>query len=188
MKNLYIFDCFGVVVSDVSNIWMRKHFDEQTQEKIRRDVFRKVDCGVITFDQTFDILSRFCGMPKDAVRAEWNGCMSLLTDTVALINRLRKLGGTVVLLSNASEEYIEELFTQYNLFGCFDKIFVSAHYGCAKPDEEFYKICLESFSEKFDNVYFTDDNPKNLVGLEKLGIKPLLFTSAEKLKKDLDIS
>lgn len=186
MSKLYIFDCFGVVVSDVSTLWMNKHFSAEQQEYARKEIYRKVDCGKLSFNASFDILARMCNMTKAEVRKEWDSCMFPLTETLEVISQL-KPRGTVALLSNASEEYIEELFTRYDLYKYFDKLFVSAQYGYAKPDREFYKICLEGFAEKFDEVYFTDDNPKNLEGLEELGITPILFTSAKQLKKDLKL-
>ncbi len=186
MQNLYIFDCFGVVVSDVSTLWMNKHFSAEQQQYARTEIYRKVDCGLLSFDKSFDILADMCKMTKEEVLSEWNGCIYPLPETLKILSQLKRRG-KVALLSNASEDYIEELFTRFDLYKYFDKLFVSAHYGYAKPDKQFYKICLDSFSENFDKVYFTDDNPKNLEGLEDLGITPILFTTAENLKKDLNL-
>lgn len=58
--NLYLFDCFGVVVSDVSTLWMKaENFsDEQTAQA--RKLFRKVDCGEVSFEDSFDVLAKMC--------------------------------------------------------------------------------------------------------------------------------
>lgn len=183
--NLYIFDCFGVVVSDVSTLWMKNYFTKEEQDVIRREVYRKLDCGLITFSEMFEIVAKRAGISSEQVRREWDQHMYLMQDTVDFIDQLRQAGHQVVLLSNAAREYIDELFTKYDLYKHFDKIFVSASYGCAKPDREFYQICLDGCTKSYQNIYFTDDNPANLQGLETLGITPILFTDAASLKKTL---
>ncbi len=183
MSNLYLFDCFGVVVSDVSRLWMSKHFTREQQNFICAEVLRKVDCGQISFDSSFDILAEMAGMPKERVLQEWDGCVFLTNGIKQVLADLRQKGNTVALLSNAAQEYIDLLFTRFGLFDYFDKLFVSSCYGCAKPDKAFYRACVNSFSQKFDAIYFTDDNPKFLVGLEEFGITPVLFSGVENLKK-----
>lgn len=183
--NLYIFDCFGVVISDVSTLWMKNYFTEEEQDRIRREVYRKLDCGLLSFAEMFEILAERAGISTQEVRREWNQNTFLMKDTVKFIDQLRQNGHKVVLLSNAAREYIDELFTKYDLYKHFDKIFVSSCYGCAKPDREFYQICLDGCGEKYQNIYFTDDNPINLEGLQTLGITPILFSDVESLKKTL---
>lgn len=74
---------------------------------------------------------------------------------------------------------MDYLFDRFDLHKYFDYKFVSSAYGTAKPDMEFYRLCLNSFAEQFDKVYFTDDNPSNLIGLEQFGITPVLFLNAQ---------
>lgn len=74
-KNLYIFDCFGVVVSDVSTLWMNKHFDSAQQQYVRSEIFRKVDCGKMSFDASFDLLAKMCGEEKQKIKEEWDECL-----------------------------------------------------------------------------------------------------------------
>lgn len=185
MKNLYIFDCFGVVVTDVSTLWMQPRLNAEQQQYARTQLFRKVDCGQISFDDCLAALAKICNEPLDNLRAEWDALAEPMPQTLQLIDQLRVRGHTVALLSNASQVYVDRLFSQFDLYKHFDKIFVSARYGCAKPDRQFYKICLDSFSEKFHKIYFTDDNPTNLIGLEEMGVTPVLFRDADGLKRAL---
>lgn len=176
--NLYLFDCFGVVVSDVSTLWMKaENFsDEQTAQA--RKLFRKVDCGEVSFEDSFDVLAQMCGKSKQAVRKRWDSLLYPFPDTLALIEKLR-CRGKVALLSNADSSYVKAIFRSFGLDRYFDRVFVSSDYGVAKPDERFYALCLAAFTQKFDKVYFTDDNPINLESAKKLGIETVLFTSAK---------
>lgn len=186
MKNLYLFDCFGVVISDVSTLWMNKRFNQEQTKYAREKVFTQVDCGNVSFDDAMGILANMCGIEKHLVYQEWDDLTYVLTDTVKVLMQLKNQG-TVALLSNAASDYLHELFDRFDLNRCFHKLFVSAEMGCAKPHKEIYEQCLASFDEKFDQVYFVDDNPQNLEQPAKLGIKTLQFTTAEKLKKDLGL-
>lgn len=185
-RNLYIFDCFGVVISDVSTLFMNAHLNAREQEYMRKHVFRSVDVGRITNEEMFVEISKLCGLSREETVKEWTGYERVLIDTVELIRELKECGHCVALLSNASQAYIDYLFEKFNLNGLFDKTFVSSNYGVAKPDREFYKICVDSFSEKFGGIYFTDDNPANLKDLEEFGITPILFTSARDFKSQVD--
>ncbi|MCM1289494.1 MAG: HAD-IA family hydrolase [Corallococcus sp.] len=187
MKNLYIFDCFGVVVTDVSTLWMQNRLSAEQQQSARINLFRKVDCGLMPFEDCLDALAKTCRLPLDEVRAQWDILAKPMPQTLRVITELRRRGHTVALLSNAASEYIDRLFSQFELYGYFDKIFVSANYGYAKPDREFYRICLDSFSQKFGKIYFTDDNPDNLQNLQEFGITPVLFRDADQLERDFGL-
>lgn len=185
MKRLYIFDCFGVVVTDVSADWMDRHCTEEQKAYILKNIFRKVDTAAITHDQMYSLLAEQIGVTKQSVIDEWEEMLRVKYDTLELIDKLRKQGHVIALLSNASVEYIDYLFTKFGLYKYFDKMFVSARYGYAKPDRELYKICIDGFTEKFEKIYFTDDNPVNLQNLDEFGITAVQFTSAAQFAKDI---
>lgn len=63
-RNLYIFDCFGVIVADVSTLWMNKHLNADDQLYMRKQVFRKVDVGQITMDEMFATVSRLYNLDE----------------------------------------------------------------------------------------------------------------------------
>lgn len=178
-KKLFIFDCFGVIVSDVSTIFMDKYLDADKQLYMRKNVYRNVDVGAIQMEDSFVELASLCGLDVEQVKQEWASCEYPLVGTLQVIDKLRKQGHAVALLSNAAVEYIDYLFDKFDLRKYFDRIFVSAAYGYAKPDKELYKLCVDSFTEQFDAVYFTDDNPTNLRDLQQFGVIPILFKNAE---------
>ena len=186
MRKLFLFDCFGVVLSEVSSLWLKRHCNEEQTVYARKAIFRELDMGHISPDEMYAQLATLANVSKQSVIDEWEQLASVFTDTVEVIKRIRARGDAVALLSNASVEWIDYLFTRFDLYQYFDKIFVSAHYGVAKPDREFYQICLDSFTEKFEKIYFTDDNPVNLQNLEEMGITPILFTTAAQFEKEIE--
>lgn len=182
-RKLFLFDCFGVVVADVSTLWMNKRLTADEQLYMRKNVFRKVDVGQMTMDGMFAAVSALYGLDEETVRHEWRECEDVHADTLHVITELRKQGHCVALLSNAAEDYVDYLFDKFDLHKYFDYKFVSSAYGTAKPDREFYELCLKHFCGQYKKIYFTDDNPANLSGLEQLGITPVLFTSTADFAK-----
>ena len=187
MNNLYLFDCFGVVVTDISAPWTNGRFDEEEKRYIFSHFFRNVDLGKMSQRQMFEEMSQRYGVSARSIWDEWESILQVKWDTIELIQKLRDNGGVVALLSNAAVEYIDYIFDKFDLKKYFDKLFVSAQYGFAKPDLDLYRICVSSFDAQFDNIYFTDDNPNNLVNLEQFGIQPILFTSASDLANKLKV-
>ncbi len=67
-KNLYIFDCFGVVISNVSGLWMNKRLNAEQQEFMCKNVFRSIDTGKTSMEWMFDIICEKFGMQKETVK------------------------------------------------------------------------------------------------------------------------
>lgn len=178
-RKLFLFDCFGVIFSEVSTLFLNNHLDAEKQLYMRQHVFRKLDLGLIDMEQMFVQLAEISQMNIDDVKREWTSHEKLFTDTIEVIKRIRAQGHCVALLSNAAVDYVDYLFDKHDLRKYFDRIFVSAAYGYAKPDKEFYKLCVDSFDEQFEVTYFTDDNPHNLEDIKQFGITPVLFKDAK---------
>jgi 2-haloacid dehalogenase len=54
-----------------------------------------------------------------------------------------------------------------------------------KPTPEFYQILLDRYNVKPEESLFIDDNYRNILAAEKLGINSIHFTSPEQLKEEL---
>ena len=56
---------------------------------------------------------------------------------------------------------------------------------CAKPDARYYRIALAAIGLPVENLLFIDDNRRNILAAERLGLPSLLFTDAKALRRDL---
>jgi len=54
-----------------------------------------------------------------------------------------------------------------------------------KPAPEFYQVLLDRYNVNPDEALFIDDNYRNVLAAEKMGIKSVHFKSAEELATDL---
>ena len=186
MNDLIIFDCFGVICSEIAPVWFRRHFEVAEAKHLKEKFFAGADRGDMDIETLIDRLAEEAGFDSDDIRREWGEIFSLNRPLLDHIQTLRR-SHHVALLSNASIGLVEGIFDHFDLWSYFDRVFISSHYRMAKPDREFYQLCLDAFT--YDRAFMIDDNMMNLDGLEQIGITPILFTSNEalfaQLKKEL---
>lgn len=102
-----------------------------------------------------------------------------------MISKLKKQY-KICLLTNFTNEWINQLIDTYELDRYFDIKVISSVYKLIKPDKKIYLIALSLLKSKPEEAIFIDDRQYNVDGGENAGIKSLLFTTNEKLKKDFE--
>ena len=89
-------------------------------------------------------------------------------------------------LTNWSAETFPVALVRFDFLEWFDGIVVSGAEKMRKPTPEFYHLLLDRYAVKAEEALFIDDNHRNILAAEKIGIKCIHFTSAKKLKKELN--
>lgn len=184
MKDLIIFDCFGVICSEIAPVWFARHFEASEAKRLKAQYFSGADRGDTDIDTLIDRLAQGLGFRSADIRREWGEIFSLNRELLNYISTLRTTQH-VALLSNAPEGLVERIFDHFELWDCFDRVFISSHYRMAKPDHAFYQLCLDAFAGQYDRAFMIDDNMINLAGLEDMGIIPIHFTSNIALMQEL---
>ena len=185
MKNLFIFDCFGVICSEIAPVWFGRHFDAEEAKRLKSHYFAGADRGDTDIETLIERLAQGLGFKADDIRREWGEIFSLNRSLLDDIQTLRQ-AHYVAILSNAPEGLVERIFDHYNLWSQFDRVFISSHYHMAKPDRAFYQLCLDAFRGQYDRAFMIDDNMTNLVGLEEIAITSIHFTSNQALFAQLE--
>jgi 2-haloacid dehalogenase len=109
------------------------------------------------------------------------------TDTVALLktfkdhNKYRLIG-----LTNWSHETFPVALERFDFLSWFEGIVVSGTEKMKKPDANIYTLTLDRYKIIPENAVFIDDKLENVHAATKLGIHGIHFTSAAKLKRDLE--
>lgn len=88
-------------------------------------------------------------------------------------------------LSNWSAETMEIAFTQFGFLDWFDGMVISGIEKMRKPEPAFYQLLLDRYNVKTGEALFIDDNKRNIIAAEKMGIKSIHFTSAAELRAAL---
>ena len=184
MKELLLFDCFGVVMREVAPYWFRRYYTPEEADRIKESMMHDGDVGAIPDDELYRRLGKTVGVPGDVIRREWEDLVIPDQATVALIREL-KSRYRVVLLSNAMSGYLRYALDKCGIADLFDDVIVSAEVKLVKPDPAIFRLALERAGVDAKNALMIDDVEKNLDGAKAVGIDGFLFRDAEGLAEFL---
>lgn len=122
-----------------------------------------------------------------AFYARWEEMLGdAIEGTVEIFKQLKDGGNyKIYALTNWSAETFPVALQRYDFLNWFDGVVVSGAEKMRKPTPAFYQLLLDRYSVKAAEALFIDDNLRNVLAAEKLGIKSIHFSSAEQLKSEL---
>ena len=98
-------------------------------------------------------------------------------EMISLAKELKGKGITVIALSNNFKERAEFYGHYPWMSEAVNKAYFSWETGLVKPDTEAWRLVLKDFSlEPSECIYF-DDQEKNLIAAQSIGIKSFIFTN-----------
>jgi 2-haloacid dehalogenase len=107
-------------------------------------------------------------------------------DVVEIFKQLKESNQyKIYALTNWSAETFPVALERFDFLNWFDGIVVSGTEKMRKPTPEFYHILLDRYQVNPREALFIDDNYRNILAAEKIGIQCIHFTSAEKLTEKL---
>ena len=179
MITTILFDFYGVFQTDVYGKWLETNKFTRTGQYLA--VINELDAGTIDREEFINRLSTQIGrrVTYDEIYHE----QELDSETIQIAKSLKqkyKLG----LISNASSNLREKL-AKHNLIDVFDQIVISSEVGIAKPHPQLYHHALENLQAQPQEVLYIDDNPEYIRTGMALGMKTILFTSADSLQAEL---
>ncbi|MFW5746405.1 MAG: HAD family hydrolase [Nanoarchaeota archaeon] len=95
---------------------------------------------------------------------------------------------TLVLLSNNSFDWGEQVLKNLGYEKYFKHLVFSHNVGCAKPGKEIFEIALDKVKDEVDGneeVLFIDDKEKNFLVPKSMGMQTLLFTTFDQVYRYL---
>lgn len=128
---------------------------------------------------------------KENILAYYGRWKEMLTgaihDTVSILDKLVKDENyKVVALTNWSAETFPVALERYEFLQWFEGIVVSGTEKCKKPEDKIYNIILERYNLVPEESIFIDDNKRNILAAQKLGIQGIHFQSPTLLQKALE--
>ncbi|MCB4757228.1 MAG: HAD family phosphatase [Elusimicrobia bacterium] len=106
-------------------------------------------------------------------------------DIIQLAKQLKshyKLG----VLSNTNAIHAKFVLEHFPNMKLFDKLFFSNEMGVRKPHPTIYKMVMDFFSSKPEEIVFIDDTLDNVKGASALGIHGIHYKNRELLLDDLE--
>ncbi|MBO0808320.1 MAG: HAD-IA family hydrolase, partial [Actinobacteria bacterium] len=106
-------------------------------------------------------------------------------ETVEILAALKAAGVRCYALSNMERETFPLRRRRFAFLEWFDGHVISGIEGVAKPDRKIFQILLERHRLDPGAAVFIDDSPPNVAAARELGLTALPFTSARRLRADL---
>jgi 2-haloacid dehalogenase len=195
MINTIIFDLGAVLIDWNPNYMYRNLFDDEKEMEnflatvCTSDWNEEQDAGRSLQDGT-EILVKQHPEHEANIRAFYSRWDEMLGDpfwdTVEIFKQLKESHKyKIYALTNWSAETFPVALKRYGFLNWFDGIVVSGAEKMRKPTPEFYQILFARHQVKPEEALFIDDNYRNILAAEKLGIKSIHFVGAEDLKEKL---
>lgn len=160
------------------------HLTEEQENQLILEVFRntewiRLDRGSISEEEAAaSICQRLPqSLHKNAyelVTGWWKIRRVPMEGMAELIRELKENGYAIYLLSNANLR-LRTYFPWIPGSEYFNGIFVSAEHRLLKSEREIYEKFLDAFILKPEECFFIDDNPANVEGAERVGIRGTVF-------------
>ncbi|HWZ02493.1 MAG TPA: HAD family phosphatase [Mucilaginibacter sp.] len=195
MINTIIFDLGAVLIDWNPDYLYRTIFADEEEMKhflanvATSDWNEEQDAGRPLQEGTEVLVKQF-PEHEDNIRAFYSRWDEMLGDplhgTVEIFKQLKQSNRyKIYALTNWSAETFPVAQARYDFLNWFDGIVVSGAEKMRKPTPAFYQILLDRHDVKPEEALFIDDNYRNILAAEKMGIKSIHFTSAEELEKEL---
>jgi epoxide hydrolase-like predicted phosphatase len=185
MIKAIVFDFAGVVMSEGYWLWLGENIPNlESKKDYFLSISHKVDKGDITSEEFLAKLAEASHKTNDKVWEEMNELFKVNSEMINLIESLKK-SYRVTLLSNFPHEWMTYLLKKYDLRKHFEVLVISSEHRVIKPEPEIFNLMLDNLKLRPEETVFIDDREVNIKGAEAVGMKGIVYSTDEKLRKDL---
>jgi 2-haloacid dehalogenase len=196
MINTIIFDLGAVLIDWNPHYMYRTIFDDE-QEMLdflanvcTSDWNEDQDAGRSLQEGTEYLVAKF-PQHEANIRAFYSRWIEMLGEpfhgTVEIFRRLKESNKyKIYALTNWSAETFPFAVARFDFLTWFDGVVVSGTEKMRKPTPAFYQVLLDRYQVNPSEALFIDDNYRNVLAAEAMGIKSIHFKSAEELEVELN--
>ncbi|MDN3921101.1 HAD family hydrolase [Roseateles violae] len=200
MKKNIVFDFGGVLFrwhppSFLARVWPHRAADAEQGREIAAQFFENYGGAWGDFDQ--GLIDAPTVIERIAARTGWPAAevaqvvaavpdeLQLQTETVALIEELKRAGHRLFYLSNMPEPFADHLQQSHPLHQWFDDGIFSGRVKQSKPRAEIFRLACQRWDVAPESCVFLDDHPVNIEAARALGWQGLLFSDAAQARREL---
>lgn len=186
-----VFDIGNVLISFDPLEYLRESFNDDAvlylvcNAMFRSKEWLELDRGTLEEDEFVAIISSRIPEHKHYVKRvmeEWEGMLTPIEESVALVPVLKEKGYKLYLLSNFHKKAFKRVYEKYEFFKYFDGRLISSDYQLMKPEEAIYKKLIELYNLDPTTTLFIDDSKENVKAAEKLGFHTIHFKDSQQIK------
>ena len=195
MRNI-IFDFGNVLVQWHPEKVYTEHFGNEAKawwflrHVVDNEWRGRIDAGESTAELTAELVARFPEY-REAIELFNQRYFDMLTGEVPgmreLIDELTVKNYEIYGLTNWSMETFPTARERFTILQKIDRYVVSAAEQLIKPDPRLFQVLMDRYGLKAEECTFIDDNPDNVAAARKLGMQGFVFTSADNLRKQLNL-
>lgn len=180
MIKAIIFDYFGVIYSD--DYWRFVREDKNMSGSFH-ELSNKVNLGTISWKEFVETVASKTGKQAEEVHELYKS-ERIDPRMVSYVAGLHKSYKTA-LLTNAHYQFLEPVIKEARLDHVFDVVVLSSRVGIIKPNPRIFDYTLDKLGVASDEVVFIDDIMRNVEAAREQGIKSLLYTDFDSMKREL---
>lgn len=183
MIKAIVFDCFGVLTTDV---WLAFCDAQPAGADIEQAsaINRAFDRGLMSAEQFVDRVTAVLGVPPPMLEDMKQGQMVLNRQLFDYILEL-KLHYKISILSNISDDWIKTTFLAPEEVKIFDDIMQSYEFDVIKPDPRIFELACQRLDVRPEEAVMIDDRIKNVDGAIAAGWHGILYTDVASLRRNL---
>jgi 2-haloacid dehalogenase len=195
MGTTVIFDLGAVLIDwDPRHLYRKVFADEDQMEYFLQHICspewnEEQDGGRPLQEATELLVSRHPGHEENIRHfyGRWEEMLAgPIPGTLDILRELKESGNhTLYALTNWSAETFPIALERYDFLHWFDGIVVSGIEKNRKPFASFYQVLLNRYSVDPKEAIFIDDNLRNVLAAEQLGIASIHFVSPSQLREQL---
>ncbi|HXY36609.1 MAG TPA: HAD family phosphatase [Planctomycetaceae bacterium] len=155
-------------------------FTERLQQRFER--------GEVSEEGFRQTLEAALGRPLDAeaLRRAASDIFTLNEPMVPLLDRFKRDGYRLVLLSNTCVTHYEWVLEQFDLLDRFDDAVLSYRVGAVKPEEPIFRAALEAIECSPAECFYTDDIEDYVLRGRSFGLQAEVFRDVSTLTGQLE--
>ena len=183
MIKAVIFDCFGVLVQGTLSAFYDRHNLNEEQKREARELDNLASRGYISYEEHVQQLSILADVPFDTTKRELEDNPvneQLFAYMRTELQHRYKIG----FLSNASDDWLDELFTKEQQ-ALFDDVVLSYREKLAKPDERIYTLAAERLGLMPEECVMVDDIERYCTGAREAGMKTVQYKTFASFETDM---
>ncbi len=166
----------NVPLSDLEKVLFNEHLQRRFERgELSEDGFRQT--LEAKFGRTID---------PEALRLAGSDIFTLNEPMVPLLDRWKRDGHRLVLLSNTCVTHYEWVVAHFDLLHRFDACVLSYKVGAAKPEEAIFQAALETIQCPPEECFYTDDIEEYVLRGRSFGLQAEVFRDVVTLRSQLE--
>lgn len=191
--SVVLFDAGGVLfhANMVVGEALKERFglSDEEQRAYWKGEYLKASRGQITTEQLLDWFADHYDIPRNQVTQEvfvkpFDDALIPMEGMDDLVKRVAATGVEMALLTDTSAMYADSRDT-LETYRFFPKAFCSYQTGFLKPEPEAYQNVIRYYGVPPEEILFIDDNPKNIEGAQRQGMRGIVCIHTDQLEDAL---